>query len=196
MQEMSKANLRRKNDPRFENRFFVGRGLDVGCGDDPMKKDDWSKVTEIVGYDRVLGHRDASYLPEIKDEEFDFVVSSHCLEHLPITRGALLNWLRVIKPGGFIVAAVPEEFLYERGRFPSRFNSDHKVSFTMRAMPIIPGSQNILHVLWKLPVDVELVSLLTEGFDPAKLGEDQTMTGSAECAVEFVIRRPKQGQPW
>ena len=195
MDECSKALPRRKADWRFSNRWFVGRGIDVGCGPDPLKKEDWPKVSEVVPYDTMYGNTDGLFLPEIKDGEFDFLHSSHCLEHLANTRAAMVNWLRVIKPGGFIVCTIPEEFYYEFGRWPSRFNEDHKVSFTTRSMPIIPGSINLMNFLWRVSADVEHLTLLTEGWDPAKAGQDQTLMG-AECSIEFVVRKPHLTRPW
>jgi predicted SAM-dependent methyltransferase len=161
-----------------------------------MRKEDWPWVEEVIPYDIELGHKDAQFLPEVKNDEFDFLHSSHCLEHLRDPRAALVNWVRVVRPGGFVVVTVPEELLYEQGQWPSGFNPDHKHSFTMRAMPVIPGSINVHHMLWKLPVDVEMVQLLTEGWDPAKLGRDQTAESNAECAIEFVVRKPDPRHPW
>ena len=196
MDEQSKASARRRLDWRYANRWFVGRGIDVGCGNDPMRVADWPNVTEIVPYDQVLGNGDATFLSEIGGGEFDFVHSSHCLEHLRNPRAALTNWLRVLRPGGFVVCTIPEELLYECGRWPSAWNPDHKVSFTMRALPIIPMSGNVLHLLWKIPADVEMVQLLTEHWDPTKFGQDQTVLGNAECAIEFVVRKVDQRTTW
>jgi hypothetical protein len=112
-------------------------------------------------------------------------------------RAGLSNFLRVLKPGGFIVSTVPDSGLYEQARWPSRFNPDHKVSWTLRAMPLIPSDINLLHMLWKLPVDVEHVSLISQGWDPTKLGTDQTCDGSiAECTIEFVVRKPDPRRWW
>lgn len=195
MQEQSKALARRKLDPRFANRWFVGRGIDIGCGPDPMSHSAWPKCTEVVGYDRELGHRDAQFLPEIEDASFDFVQSSHCLEHMVNLRSTLTNWLRVIKPGGFIICTIPEEFYYESGRWPSRYNPDHKHSFSMREIPVINSSVNIVAALWKSPVDIEHITLLSECWAVEKLGEDQTL-GEAECAIEFVVRKPHPTKIW
>lgn len=190
MREQSKAGKRRKNDWRFANRWFVGRGIDIGCGPDPLSKDDWPNITEVVPYDQDINpSSDGQFLPDIKDNEFDFVHSSHCLEHLVNTRSSLVNWLRIIKPGGFIICTVPEELLYEFGRWPSRWNPDHKNSFTLRFMPVMPHSVHLTSFLWKLPIDLEHLTLLTEGWDRNKAGQDQTL-GDAECAIEFVIRKP------
>lgn len=190
MNEQSKATKRRKLDPRFTNRWFVGKGIDIGCGPDPLSTDTWPKITEVVSYDiEINPSADAQYMADVEREHFDFVHSSHCLEHIKNTRAALVNWLELLKPGGFIVCTVPEEFLYEYGRWPSRWNSDHKTSFTMRSMPIMPHSQHVSHLLWKLGVDIEHLTLLTDHWDPAKAGLDQTL-GDAECAIEFVVRKP------
>lgn len=195
MDEQSKSLARRRLDPRYENRWLVGRGIDVGCGEDPLKMSDWKNVSEVVPYDVIYGNKDGMFLPEIEDEEFDFVHSAHCLEHLLNPRAALVNWVRVLKPGGFIVCTIPDELLYEQGVWPSRFNSDHKKSFTLREMPFIPESINVVHLLWKVQVDVELITLLTDGWKKEDFGKDQTL-GSAECAIEFVARKPDMSHPW
>ena len=195
MDEQSKASSRRKKDWRFGNRWLVGRGIDVGCGPDLLSKEDWPLVTEVVPYDKELGNVDAQFLPEIKDSEFDFLHSAHCLEHLANARAAMSNWLRVLKPGGFVICTVPDELYYECGKWPSRFNSDHRASFTLRPMPIIPGSINLMNLLWRLNVDVEHVELLTEGWDRLRFGQDQTLTG-AEASIEFVVRKPHPARAW
>lgn len=74
---------------------------------------------------------DAQFLASVSDGEFDFVHSSHCLEHLVDPRKGLRNRLRVGRPGGYLVVTVPDEDLYEQGIFPSTFNQDHKWTFTI-----------------------------------------------------------------
>jgi SAM-dependent methyltransferase len=49
---------------------------------------------------------DASHLP-FKDKSLDYVISSHMIEHIFDPIGALKEWLRVIKRGGFIFSIVP-----------------------------------------------------------------------------------------
>lgn len=195
MDEQSKALRRRKTDPRYENRWFKGRGIDIGCGPDAMKVADWPNATEIVPHDVDRGDSDAQFLSGIPDASFDFAHSAHCLEHMRIAPTALTNWMRILKPGGFLIVTIPEELLYECGKWPSRFNGDHKISFTMRGTPIIPSSTNLLWLLWKSRADVELVSLLTDKWDPSQFGQDQTL-GPAECALEFVLRKPDSTRPW
>lgn len=189
MREQSKASQRRKLDPRFKERWFVGRGIDVGCGPDPMNKEDWPGVTEIVPYDIERGDGDASLLHGIPDASFDFLHASHCFEHMVDLDVSFNNWLRIVKQGGFLIVTVPDEVLYEYGQWPSRFNADHKHSFGLRFEPVIPSTTNLMMFLWKRQVDVELVQLLTYGWRRELAGKDQTL-GAAESAVEFVVRKP------
>ena len=78
-----------------------------------------------------LGDGDATFMESVKDETYDFVHSSHCLEHLLDPEKGLRNWFRILKPGGYLVVIVPDEDLYEQGVFPSTFNADHKWTFTI-----------------------------------------------------------------
>jgi len=59
---------------------------------------------------------DATNLYFTKDCEFDFVCSSHVLEHLANPIKALYEWKRVIKEGGIIYCGVPDK----------RFTFDHR----------------------------------------------------------------------
>ena len=36
MKECSKSIMRRMHEPNFSNRYFVGKGLDIGGGPDPL----------------------------------------------------------------------------------------------------------------------------------------------------------------
>jgi SAM-dependent methyltransferase len=52
--------------------------------------------------------REATHLNGLADESFDFVVSSHCLEHLANPLGALQEWHRVTRTGGCLVVILPD----------------------------------------------------------------------------------------
>lgn len=193
--EMSKASIRRAKDWRYANRWFVGNGLDVGCGFDLMKVTD--KITAITGYDLVLGNKNAQTLPEYSEELFDFVVSSHCLEHMREPEIALYNWLRVCKSGGYVIFTVPDWKLYEHKHWPSRYNGDHRASFTLEAETDKDGKphpSNVIHLpswirKFTFNCDVEMIQLLTEHFDyDAADSIDQT-GGLAECAIECILRK-------
>jgi len=52
--------------------------------------------------------REATDLHGIADQAYDFVLSSHNLEHIANPIKALKEWMRVIKPGGTIIAILPD----------------------------------------------------------------------------------------
>ena len=186
-----RAESRRLYDFRFADRWFVGKGLDVCCGDDPIRPWLWPRITALGLYDIQLGSKDALTLQEVEDASFDFIHSSHGFEHMVDLDIALENWLRVIRPGGFIVMLVPEELLYECGNWPSKFNEDHKYAFTLRQKPVISTATNLLRFLNSKPVDVELISLLTTYWNSNAFGYDQTLIrGGPECSIEVVLRKP------
>ena len=68
--------------------YCNGKGLDVGYGGDLL-------ISNCVGWDIEDG--DAQYIKKIPDEDFDFLYSSHLLEHLDDPNIAIKNWWRVIK---------------------------------------------------------------------------------------------------
>jgi SAM-dependent methyltransferase len=123
--------LRRAHDARFATRYFRGDGIDVGGGWDSLSlcKELFPLIGHVFIYE--TEHGDAQMLANVGDATFDFLYSSHCLEHLRDPGEALHNWIRVVKPGGFLVIDVPDEDLYEQGIWPSLFNPDHKLTFTI-----------------------------------------------------------------
>lgn len=79
----------------FAKHFCHGEGLDVGCGKWPLS---WAIPVDI----QIGG--DAMALPE---GEFDFIASSHCLEHLVNPISALEHWQSRIKSGGVLLLYLP-----------------------------------------------------------------------------------------
>lgn len=83
-------------------------------------------VPQAIGVDIGYPGYDGTTLP-FADSSVDAIYSSHCLEHIADSKGAIRDWYRVLKVGGFIVIVVPQQFLFERRRrMPSRNNLDHK----------------------------------------------------------------------
>jgi SAM-dependent methyltransferase len=112
---------------------LTGVGLDVGAGTDefPAEVRQWWRLVpgmeacRVVEWDRRDG--DAHHLRGVPDASYDWLFSSHCLEHLENPTLALFNWLRVVRPGGKLLISVPHRQLYEqRLALPSRWNQDHK----------------------------------------------------------------------
>lgn len=133
-----------------ERSILFGHGIDIGCGDDPLSEN-------VRTFD--LKDGDANHITDYVREQFDFVFSSHCLEHMHDPKMAILEWWKLVKPGGHLFIIVPDEDLYEQGVFPSRFNPDHKATFTLcKQLSWSPRSFNVLDLAMSLPFS-ELVSL-------------------------------------
>lgn len=70
--------------------------------------------SDIVAPDILAdGHR----LPTVPDASVDFVAASHVIEHLHNPIAALLEWRRVLRPGGKLLLFVPDgRYTFDRGR--------------------------------------------------------------------------------
>ncbi len=193
MHEQSKAAKRRFSDGAFHSRYFVGDGIDIGGKPDPLAQYGglFAGMRSVKVWD--LADGDAQLMAGVKDETFDFAHSSHCLEHMRDVREAMKHWIRIVKPGGYLVISVPDEDLYEQGSWPSRFNPDHKWSFTIhKNRSAMPRSLNVIDLLAEVSdaVEIERIVLVRDFFRDALVGKvDQTLTPVAECAIEFVVRK-------
>ena len=192
MKECSKSIRRRLSEPNFINRFFVGRGLDIGGQPDPLAlyQELFCQMTSVQTWDRADG--DAQFLEGVQDNEFDFVHSSHCLEHLNDPKEGFRNWFRVARPGGYLVVTVPDEDLYEQGVFPSSFNQDHKWTFTIyKTKSWSSRSLNVLDLIRELGPSADPVKIeqLSSTFRFGLPRYDQTLTPLAECGIELVVRK-------
>ena len=188
--EATKANRRRSRSPEYSNRYLVGHGIDIGCGDDNIGQhtDLFPKILSCRGWDQLDG--DAQYLSTIPDNHYDFVHSSHCLEHMIDPYVALKNWFRVLKPGGHAIIMVPDEDMYEQRIWPSTYNPDHKFTFTIYKQkswsdPSIDITSLLEYLENCKPI---LIRLNEEGFDPTGERRDQTR-GEAESSIEFILRK-------
>jgi SAM-dependent methyltransferase len=188
--ECLKARTRRLRDPNFTDRYFVGSGLDVGGGSDGLGNQEWPGMLSCRTWD--LPDGDAQFLQSVPAAAYDFVHSSHCLEHMVDPLEALAHWVRVCKPGGYIVVLVPDEDMYEQGVFPSTFNGDHKWTFTPHKVGSWSRrSVNVLSMIQRLGGAVECVKVesIHGTYDwQADTRHDQT-GGPAECAIEIILRK-------
>ena len=83
-----------------------GVGLDLGCGG---KKISDNAIGVDIHHESVAEIKaDCRDLWMFKDDELDFIVNAHLLEHLPDTISVLREWKRALKPGGVIAIAVPD----------------------------------------------------------------------------------------
>ena len=173
--------------------YFTGKGLDVGGGGDPL-----ARYAALLGFESCrnwdLPDGDAQYLASVPDETYDFLYSSHSLEHMVDPAIALASWIRVVCGGGHLVIVIPDEELYEHLHWPSRFNSDHKWSFSIyRGAPLLPKSVNVFDLLMPLWESVEIIKIerIEAGFryDLGDIDQTALENDPAECSIEIVLRK-------
>ena len=149
MDEAKKTNKIRGK--AFLKKYFSGRVIDIGAGEDLVCEGAERFDQEDGDANHITTHRQLN--------AYDTVHSSHCLEHMYEPKKALLEWWKLIKPGGYLVLVVPDEDLYEQGFWPSKFNSDHKATFTLNnEKSWSPVSFNIFDLVSSLP-NSEIISV-------------------------------------
>jgi len=142
----------------LEWKVLRGTGIDIGAGSDPV-------FPGVRVFDMADG--DANEASKHVHDRFDYVYASHCLEHMHDPRKTAHDWWKLVKPGGHLYVTVPDEDLYEQGVFPSRFNPDHKATFTVsKTHSWSPLSVNVLDLARSLPGgEVVRVALQDLGYD-------------------------------
>lgn len=108
----------------------TGKGVEIGCG----KNKSHPNVigVDIFPFKSVDVVHSGDDLWMFKDEELDFVIASHSLEHFPDTKVVLREWKRVLKLGGIIAVAVPNGELR-----PGVIRDPHKCIFTKEVLRIL-----------------------------------------------------------
>ena len=110
---------------------------------------------EKLGYQYIL---EASDLATIKDEQYDFLVASHSLEHCANTFRTIGEWLRVVKKGGAILIVVPDRrFTFDCNRPVTTL--DHLLSDYEKGV----GENDLTHL-------DEILELHDTGRDPGVQG--------------------------
>ena len=149
---------------------LAGTVLDIGAGADPV-------APGAVVFD--LDQGDANRISSLEPGAFDCVYSSHCLEHMVDPVASLANWWTFVRPGGVLFLIVPDEDLYEQGVFPSRFNSDHKATFTIaKKKSWSARSFNVFEMCQALPgARVESLHLNDIAYDRARASHGENAGG-------------------
>jgi SAM-dependent methyltransferase len=192
VRECSKSIVRRLADSNFLRKYFVGDGIDIGGKPDPLilYASLFPGIRSLKTWDWEDG--DAQHMAGVADDSFDFVFSSHCLEHLVDPSEGLANWFRIVRPGGYLIVDIPDEDMYEQGVFPSTHNRDHKTSWTIsKARSWSPASINLLDFVGVLgpAADIRKIEVIDSTFRPELPRYDQTIAPIAECAIEFIVRK-------
>lgn len=108
---------------QLAKRYCVGTGLEIGgSAFNPFElqtrnvdyTDDMNTPYKLCEIEQI-GHAarvdivaSGDKIP-VPDSSEDFIVSSHVLEHFPDPIGALLEWDRIVRPGGIIFMIVPHK---------------------------------------------------------------------------------------
>lgn len=174
------AHARRLKAGYFD-KLFVGQGLDIGAGKDPV-----TSTCDIWDYDH--GDGDAQRMEGVPNESYDWVYSSHCLEHLFNPATALRRWWELVRPGGKLIVVVPDEDLYEQGVWPSIFNVDHKWTFRLEGeMSWSPVSLRFDRLIEALPdATVCWITRFDTDYDYSEGVWDRTLLGQ-EAHIEAVV---------
>ena len=177
--ESAKARPRRLREMFFE-KYCLGSGLDVGYGGDLIHP-------SAFGWD--FEHGDAQTLSSVGDSSMDYVYSSHTLEHMLLPNVALVNWWRVVKPGGYLILYIPERDLYEKKtQLPSKWNLDHKQFFLLENDEL-PATFGILPLIKRELTNFKIIyaKICNEGYFSG--GNDVHSIG--EYSIEVVLQKLK-----
>jgi len=122
--------------------YCIGNGLDIGYGGDPIVETaitlDQADRYSFEGDKPQNITADACSLYMFADNSLDYVYSSHCIEDFRQTAGVLQEWVRVIKPGGFLCLLFPDERVYrEKSKTPNiaHVYDDFGMGFVIDRLP-------------------------------------------------------------
>ena len=179
--ETGKARIRREEDGFFD-KYCKGNIIDIGAGA-------WPVVPHATVYDKKDG--DATFMTGIADNIYDFVYSSHCLEHIADDYAAVSNWWRILKPGGHLFISVPHRDFYEkRSNLPSRWNKEHKrfyLPMSAEAPDTVSLMSFILNAMNRISGSFELISLhvRTDGWTRP----NPNLHSNGEYSIELLIKK-------
>lgn len=183
--ETSKAIKRLATDPLWQRVSRIPKPwLDIGPGENCLSGAD--------PFDQI--HGDANTLNDVPQSYYNLVWSSHCLEHMVDAAEALKVWWNVVAPGGYLWLQVPDAMLYEHGKWPSRFNGDHKwrLSAWRSGLTFADHHLNLAYMLESLPgSELIRLQLVDTNYDYHETLQDQTMKDDVEAGIEMVVRKSK-----
>lgn len=176
--ETNKAKNRRLDEGFFD--YCQGNGIDIGCSDSPI-------LSNVDKWDFCFGNGDATFMEGINDEEYDFVYSSHCLEHVQDQVLALKNWFRILKKNGYLLLYVPHRDLYEKKKLlPSRWNPDHKI-FLLPDKNEPPNTWGLKQLLEMTEENYEIIYIKTCNYGHTIT--EPSLHSDGEFSIEAIVRK-------
>ncbi len=141
-------------------KYIRGVGIELGALHQPLDVPRNVSVYYVdrLSYQQILEHYpevpeseiirpdivdDVQELKSIDDETFDFCIANHVLESMSDPSGAIINWLRVLKPGGILYLSIISDITnpLDLGREPTTL--DHLIEDHSRSN----RKENHLHFL-------------------------------------------------
>ena len=137
----------------FVEKFLIGSGFDMGCGNCPLLKDNCLHIdqapqplaSEQVSIEQVVQADAVTFDPGYKA---DYIFSSHMVEDL-LSKEAIIEclngWARLLKPGGHVVLLIPN---MQAGLYPTVAeggNPSHHIDVGVQFMrEIDPDLKNLV----------------------------------------------------
>lgn len=132
--------------------YCVGKGCDIGFGGDKIVKVncdgiDFPQPYTYTGKNKVdIGVDVINNEIPVPDNTYDYVYSSHLIEDFADTKDALRKFIRILKSGGNLVLAFPDQVVYEAycdnlhiPKNPYHVHPDMGYDYMMKQINEIPG---------------------------------------------------------
>ena len=175
--ETSVAKARRVKENFFDF-YCKGNGIDIGYGGDAITDncDTWD-----------IENGDAHYINKFISKKFNYIYSSHLLEHLENPHLALTNWWKILDTDGFLILYVPDRDLYEKKKtLPSKFSLDHKYFFTV-------DEDDPPHTLGLIPLIEKCLSnykiIYAKVCNEGCTITDPNIHSNGEYSIEMVVKK-------
>ena len=143
MQNKHNSNIKKTQREVLGRYCINGKGLDIGCGQNKCHSN--AIGVDAIPYPNVDMVIDASRLWMFQDDELDFIVGCHSLEHFANTKEILKEWARCLRPGGILGIIVPDGEL----RPKTIVEPPHKVALT----------KGVLNYLFKRVINFKILEL-------------------------------------
>jgi SAM-dependent methyltransferase len=191
-------------------KYCKGSGLDLGFGGtaisrsaiavDREEHNPCRAVNEHAMPTHLVG--DVRNLYWFRDGVLDYVFSSHALEDFVDTEAILKEWLRVLKPGGYLVLFLPDEQVYrsvtpDEIRNQAHKHPDFSLQFVKNCLQNIGYNENtVVHEMWPVPNNIYSFDLVVQ--KPQVVPEQSVVASAPQPApapVAVVQPAPRQRNP-
>jgi len=162
-------------ESKLAHKYCIGKGLEIGGSahnpfgldtlnvdcTDSMETEFKKEEIRLCGKVRKVDIVASGETIPLSNESQDFIVSSHVLEHFPNPVKALIEWDRLVKPGGTIFMIVPhKERTFDKDR--ERTPLSHLVEDYKNNESEIADDEHGHHHVWITEDIIELVNYMIE----------------------------------